>query len=298
MSEKYASIKDKASTQNWEFNGIRMGYASSTFEDFSTHKASNDNEYVRLHFGLKGDYQFTYKQLDQSFDLAGGHHNLMYSKGIDLTIQNKTLEIETFGVDFPKEAFISFVNDGDPLLDQFVEQVINGNSSILSPAWGTIDTKIQQIIDEVLPNPYTGQLKKVFLLAKSLELLVLCVDNYKKLNQTLYRHIKTSADKEKIIAARDFINERMTSPPNLTEIAREVGLNEFKLKHGFKEVFHSTVFEYLTGRRLNHAKQILLDTEKTVAEISSELVYSSPQHFHKQFVTKFGKTPNSIRKNP
>ncbi|MEO1052091.1 MAG: AraC family transcriptional regulator [Bacteroidota bacterium] len=298
MAEKYGSLMDKARVANWEFDNIRIGHAISSFDNLGTHAASNDTEYVRLHFGLKGDYEFTYKQLSQSFDLAGGHHNIMYSKGIDLEVYNKTLEIETFGVDFPKEKFIQFTQNSDPLIDRFAERIVQGESAILSPKWGTVDAKIQNAIDDILLNPYAGQIRNVFLLAKGLELLVLCVENYKKLNETTYTYVKSRQDKEKIVAARDFINDRITQPPNLTEIAKEVGLNEFKLKNGFKEVFHSTVFGYLTERRLNRARQMLLDTEMSAAEVSVQLGYSSPQHFNKQFRSKFGATPNSIRNNP
>lgn len=298
MAGKYDSIRDRANVSSWEFEDIRMGYALSVFDDFSTHTASNTTEYVRLHFGLRGDYRFGYKQLGRSFDLAGGHHNVMYSRGIDLEIQNKTLEIETFGVDFPKERFIQLTKGGDSLLDPFIENIIASRDCILSSRWGSVDAKIQNIIDEIRLNPYVDKLKSIFLLAKSLELLVLCVDNYHKINQTTYQHVKTNTDKEKIVAARDFINERLSAPPSLSEIARSVGLNEFKLKNGFKEIFHSTVFGYLTERRLSRARQLLLDTQKTVAEVSAELGYSSPQHFNTQFRTKFGQTPNSIRNNP
>lgn len=294
---KYSSIRDNVKTKHWEFNTLRMGHAISTFSRLSTHSASNNSDYVRLHFGLKGDYSFTYKQIGQSFDLVGGHHNIMYSKGIDLEIENKTLEIETFGIDFPKEAFIRFTHDCDDLLKEFSENILAAKSVMLSPTWGTVNTKIQGVIDEILLNPYENNLQDVFLLAKSLELLVLCVDDYKKSNTKQYRYVKNNSDKEKIIAARDFVNERIVSPPNLSDIAKKVGVNEFKLKHGFKEMFQSTIFGYLTDRRLNLARQMLLDTQKTAAEIAYELGYSSPQHFSKQFRSKFGDTPNAIRKN-
>jgi AraC family transcriptional activator of pyochelin receptor len=46
------------------------------------------------------------------------------------------------------------------------------------------------------------------------------------------------------------------------------------------------------------ARQFLLDTEKTAAEISNELGYSTPQHFNNAFKKKFGITPFSVRNNP
>ena len=158
-------------------------------------------------------------------------------------------------------------------------------------------TKIQSSIDETILNPYQGSLRNIFLLAKSIELLVLCVDNYKRVGEKDYIWLKSNEDKERVIAARDFINSRVEKPPNLSEIARAVGINEFKLKKGFKEMFHSTIFGYLTEKRLNMARQFLLDTRKSLTEIAYELGYSSPQHFNSQFRKRFGNTPNSVRKN-
>lgn len=283
---------------SWDFNRIRLRHTVTTFQDYSSFSASSDDEYVRLHLGLKGDYRFTYKQLNESFDLIGGHHNIMYSDGIDLEVQNKAPVLETFGIDFPKEVFMEFTKDGDDLLKEFINEILEGKNTILSKNWGTLNVGIQSVVDEIILNTYAGQLRDVFLLAKSLELLVLCVDNYKLAGDEKVIYLKNKKDKEKVIEARDYISEHITCPPNLSDIAKVVGLNEFKLKRGFKEMFNSTIFGYLTERRLNLAMQYLRDSQKTAAQISFELGYSSPQHFNTQFRNKFGLTPNSIRNNP
>ncbi len=290
------TVKD--SNKVWEFNNIKLGYALHLYDKLHDVKtAKSEDEKVRLHMGLKGDYEFHYKQLNKRYDLAGGHHNIMYSKGIELEVNNKSLAIETLGIAFPKELFISFTQDADDLLKQFSEHILEGKNVIISEEWGTISSPIQQVVDDIISNPYSGSLESIFLLAKTLELLVLCVHNYKKSNEYQYHYLKTKTDKEAIIAARDFINERLDNPPNLTEIARHVGLNEFKLKYGFKEMFKSTIFGYLTDRRLNLANNYLKNTDKTLAQIAYDLGYSSPQHFSNQFRKKFGVTPKSVQKS-
>jgi AraC-like DNA-binding protein len=79
---------------------------------------------------------------------------------------------------------------------------------------------------------------------------------------------------------------------------RRVGLNEYKLKRGFRELFGTTVFAYLSEQRLALAKRMLLDTDKTAAEIAFELGYATPQHFSAAFKKRFGVSPKSMRKNP
>lgn len=299
--EERKQLKFENGTMNrvtWQCDDIRLGHTSSKFNEYFSHPASNNNDVVRLHFGLKGDYLFSYKQLNKTFDLIGGHHNIMYSKGFDMVIQNKTFELETFGIQFPKERFIQFVANANDALKRFAENIVAGNSAMLSAKWGTIDTAIQNVIEQIIYCKYEGEMKKLFLLSKSIELMVLCAESYDKVTSKKEVFIKSEADKEKIIAVRDFINDRVHCPPNLSEIANAVGLNEYKLKRGFKEMFDDTVFGYLTEQRLHLARRYLLDTDKTAAEIAYQLGYKTPQHFNNAFKKKFGTTPFLIRNNP
>jgi AraC-like DNA-binding protein len=169
---------------------------------------------------------------------------------------------------------------------------------MLTERWGAIDTSIQQVIQQVIHCQFAGDLKKLFMLSKSIELLVLSAEACKTAENNKDLYIKNRSDKEKIIAVRDLINDRIDSPPSLSEIARAVGLNEYKLKRGFKETFNNTVFGYLSEQRLQLAHQYLRDTEKTASTIALELGYATPQHFNHAFKKKFGITPFSVRNNP
>jgi AraC family transcriptional activator of pyochelin receptor len=285
----------------WEVDGIRMGHAISQFHaltEFSATSAATD--VVRLHIGLKGNYSFRYGQLNTTFDLIGGHHNILYSKDFDMTVYNRTLELETFGVQFPRETFLRFTQNANDLLKRFSDRIINGQAVILTDDWGAVDSAIHRVIDQILHHRYTGDFQRLFLLSKSIELLVCCAESCERASQTPQsnRYLQSAADKEKIIAARDLVNTRIHCPPNLSEIARAVGLNEYKLKRGFKETFHTTVFGYLAEQRLQLARRYLLDTPKTAAEIAFELGYATPQHFNNAFKKYFGHTPQSARKNP
>ena len=281
----------------WQCDDIKLGHAVSVCNRYSSFAGSSTADVVRLHFGLKGDYKFTYKQLDTSYNLAGGHHNIMYTKGFDIVVENKTLEIETFGIQFPTQLFISFTQNAGEPLQRFCDAILAGKNVMLSNNWGAINPAIQQAIQQIIHCKYAGDLKKLFLLSKSIELLVLCAESYKQAEQKDI-FIKNTTDKEKIIAVRDLVNDRLHCPPNLTEIAKAVGLNEYKLKRGFKETFNTTVFGYLTEQRLQLAQRYLRDTRKTAAEISVELGYATPQHFNNAFKKRFGVTPFLVRNNP
>lgn len=286
-------------TLTWAVDGIRIGHAISKFRTLTEFTATGTlTDVVRLHLGLKGNYSFRYRQLGTTYDLIGGHHNLFYSKDFEMSVYNRTLELETFGVQFPRETFLSFTTNATDLLKRFCERIMNGQPVILTDAWGAVDPAIHEVIDQIIHHRYTGDLQRLFLLSKSIELLVCCAESCERAGKTKPLFLTSTADKEKILAARDLVNTRLDSPPSLSEIARTIGLNEYKLKRGFKETFHTTVFGYLTVQRLHLARRYLLDTQKTAAEIAFELGYSTPQHFNNAFKKHFGRTPESVRKNP
>jgi AraC-like DNA-binding protein len=274
-----------------------MGHARSTFHHLTEFTATSPStDLVRLHLGLKGNYSFRCKQLGACFDLVGGHHNILYSKEFEMTVYNRTLDLETFGVQFPKETFLRFTQNATDLLQRFADRVLQDQPVILTDDWGTVDPAIHQVIDQTIRHRYTGDLQRLFLLSKSIELLVLCAESCERAqHKTDPPFLRSSSDKEKILAARDMVNNRLDSPPSLTEIAKAVGLNEYKLKRGFKETFQKTIFGYLTERRLDLARRYLLDTQKTAAEVAYQLGYTTPQHFNNAFRKYFGHTPDSIR---
>ncbi|MEH2290578.1 AraC family transcriptional regulator [Nostoc sp.] len=80
--------------------------------------------------------------------------------------------------------------------------------------------------------------------------------------------------------AKAILNQRLPHPPSLINLAKEIGLNDFKLKRGFREVFGTTVLEYVQSLRLEQAQRLLPRTNLTVAEIAC---FSSRVREHRSF---------------
>lgn len=283
-------------SKSWELDKIQISHSIIDYKFLGKQVAKNDSEFVRLHFGLQGSYDFSFSQLNSSYSLSGHHNNIMYSDGLDLKIQNKTKRIETFGINFHPDAFIHIGQNGNDPLKRFTENVINKKNSILSENWKTNDFKIQQVIHDILNCSYQDELKNLFLLSKSIELLVLQAALYEK--PTTHQFIKSEKDKRKLIQAKELLTQKIDNPPSIIELSKLVEVNEYKLKRGFKELFGTTVFGYIHGLRMSMAKRLLLGTDKSAKEIAYETGYSSPQHFSTAFKKKFGVTPNSVRNNP
>jgi AraC family transcriptional activator of pyochelin receptor len=213
-----------------------------------------------------------------------------------LEFVNKTPSLETFGVQFPVEQFVAYTAGASDELSLFCDRIAAGKASILFDDWAPMTPAIEATIRQIRETEYDGATRDLFVLSKSIELLVQSIEAHKVPTGDAY--LKTASDRDRVVAARDLVNTRLTNPPSLSEVAKLVGLNEYKLKRGFKEMFATTVFAYLTEQRLELAKRSLLETEKTAAEIAFELGYATPQHFHNAFKKRFGVTPNSMRKTP
>lgn len=79
-------------------------------------------------------------------------------------------------------------------------------------------------------------------------------------------------------------------------LARQVALNEFKLKTGFRKYFDSGIFEWLMEQKMQQAKKLILNTNKPVKEISAMVGYPRTTNFITAFRRQFGVTPGALRR--
>ncbi|WP_025742012.1 helix-turn-helix domain-containing protein [Aquimarina pacifica] len=283
-------------SKKWELENIILSHNIIDYTSFDSQSSNNDTEYVRLHFGLSGEYDFDYKELNSSFSFTGHHNNIMYSKGLTIDIHNKSKRIETFGINFTPETFANIAQNGPDTLKRFTEKVLAKENTILSKEWRPNTFRMQSVINEILHCHYTDELKSLFLLSKSIELLVLQAELHNQSYQN--RYIKHNSDKQKLFEAKELLTLRIENPPTILELSKLISINEYKLKKGFKELFGTTIFGFIHQTRMTLAKKLLLGTTDSAKEIAYKIGYSSPQHFSKAFKKEFGVTPDSIRKYP
>ena len=95
----------------------------------------------------------------------------------------------------------------------------------------------------------------------------------------------------KIRNAKKIMLTRMAAPPSLPDLADEIGLSLKKLKEGFKQLYGSTVYQFVLDHKMNHARQLLGTGSYNVNEVAIQLGYSNSSHFIEAFKKKFGTTP-------
>jgi AraC-like DNA-binding protein len=180
---------------------------------------------------------------------------------------------------------------GNVVLHDFVGKTKTGKKHFLSPQPLVLDAAMLQCISAMTHYQGSEQNKSMYMYGRVLDLLWLQQENYGRAQQPRMVYVKTEYDKERIVFARDYLLTHMDAPPTLIQLAAIAGINEFKLKRGFKEMFNQTVFAYLADVRLDMAQRALREKQKTVTQIAFELGYASLQHFSAAFKKKFGVPP-------
>jgi AraC family transcriptional activator of pyochelin receptor len=283
-----------AKMQQWYFDGIRLGHANWYYKDQVEMEWKGDLDMVTLYFNMQGKTIINNKHFEKPFELGKYQHNLFYSQTGEGILKNEDLHVNTFMVQFTKDAFLRVTQDANDVLKRFGDNVAAGKTVALCNNSLFMDINMLNVINSVVNCNYQQDLKKMFLLSKSIELLVLQAEAYNSFQNSGPKYLKTEYDKERIIYAREYLIKHLDMPPSLSELAKAAGINEYKLKRGFKETFGNTVFGYLAETRLELAKNDLLDKKKSVTEIAFELGYSSVQHFSNAFKKKFGVSPGKV----
>lgn len=102
-------------------------------------------------------------------------------------------------------------------------------------------------------------------------------------------------DVDNLHHARDILLADLADPPSLPQLARRSGVNEFKLKRGFRQLFGVTPYACLRDARLERARRLLEADGASVCEACLAVGYSNQGHFIGLFKQRFGLTPGDLR---
>ena len=202
--------------------------------------------------------------------------------------------VDTLDIHF-SPAYLHQLGDDFPELIRWIGK--KDLPSTLSPTPATVNPIMLRMLHAIIDCPYTGELRRTYLQSKTAVLLLLALE------QLISRPPERTSgiplrkyDLEKLYEAREYLLHNIENPPTLKQLAHKVGMNEFKLKKGYKQVFGTTIFGDFNKVRMEEAKHYLLETDKSIADISMLAGYDDPPNFIRAFKHYFGLAPNQFRK--
>ena len=95
--------------------------------------------------------------------------------------------------------------------------------------------------------------------------------------------------------ARDFIEASFLEPISLARIAEAAELSPHHLLRLFRRIYGETPHQLVTKRRLEHAKFLLTNTDRSVTDICFDIGFQSLGSFSTLFKTHLGVSPAHYR---
>jgi AraC-like DNA-binding protein len=99
-----------------------------------------------------------------------------------------------------------------------------------------------------------------------------------------------------IYTAFSLINADISTHIILKQLAKKAGTNEYHLKRGFREIFNTSVYQYLLECRMNKAELLVRNSTIPQKDIAVQCGYETPAGFVTAFRKHFGKPPGEWRK--
>lgn len=274
-------------------------YDEANFTDWSSTYRHGEYGFFSLGFQLSGTYGLLQEGVrDDFFAEKAGESYLYSAPGVrEVESYSARSRLVRARIDIQPEFLSTFNTEQfDPLPDG-LRRLLEGKTVIpFHYKIGDITPTTQVAWHQILNCPYQGMLKRMYVESKVLELVTL---QFAQLITSSGNHCSTSGlrtgDIDQIHQARDILIANFDNPPSLLELARQVRLNDYKLKVGFRQVFGTTVFGYLRDYRMEQARQLLQDTQLSLANIAYAIGYDCPTSFSTAFKKRFGVNPRAYR---
>lgn len=103
-------------------------------------------------------------------------------------------------------------------------------------------------------------------------------------------------NKEFIQKITDLVEANLSNEKfGVEDLIREMGMSHSNLHRKLKSITNQTISQFIREVRLKKARELLLNEELTVAEVSYSVGFGSPTYFNKCFHEYFGYTPGELR---
>ena len=107
----------------------------------------------------------------------------------------------------------------------------------------------------------------------------------------------SSAVTRSILNVKNFVDAHYQEPIDSTEIARNAQMSYGYFSRCFHDIIGVSFSDYCSQIRISHAKELLLNTDKTVQEIAFLTGYNDEKYFSRIFKKLTNVSPSEFRKN-
>ncbi len=243
-------------------------------------------EYIQFHFGLKKDAKVHFHNKNYTIDLKEEQSLLIYNPNqnlpLDLEVPQGGSIISLFVKIELFHSFFSEVSDHIYFLNEEHRHKKYYDQSDITP-----ETIL--VLNQINKLRFQDHLQQLYLKGKAYELISVFFNQNADAKACPF--LMDDEYLSKVNQVKDIVVEKMVDPPSLNELAEEIGLNLKKLKLGFKQVYGSSVFNFLFDYKMEYSRKLLDSGKYNINEVGEKVGYSSASHFIASFKKKYGITP-------
>ncbi|QZY53869.1 helix-turn-helix transcriptional regulator [Crassaminicella profunda] len=156
--------------------------------------------------------------------------------------------------------------------------------------------EIKYIFKQMLACDFSDIGKMMYLQSKAIEVLSLVWEKEIKLEKEKENLLFLDKQAcEAIEKARQIVEENIVEPYTISMLAKEVHLNEYKLKKGFKQLYNMTIFAYLKHIRMLKAKELLSQRDLNIGQVACAIGYTNASYFARNFKEIYGENPKDFQ---
>jgi AraC-like DNA-binding protein len=260
---------------------------------FSYHEAA-----IHMLFSLNGQSVFFDRR--HPFILSESSHSLNFFNPLHCRIfLDKNRQHNDMGILITKDFYRELIHNEllygpNNLLERvqqgFTFNTINQNKKI--------DPGIAGLLQNLTSCPFEGEMRAYYIKEHVRSLLLLqTLHFHEALSYKLLADGKklSTRDKDILFELKNYLDKNFLTPTSLDHLSKRFGINEFKLKHGFRQIFGTSPLRHVQHKRLMYAMALLRDTDRCIHDISRELGYRHPTNFTLAFRKAFGRAPQDYR---
>lgn len=235
--------------------------------------------------------------VDEEFYLAANQGSLGFAlkqKG-NMEFQGKQ-RITVVDLIMEPMMFSTFIDSQSMHIPTEFQQIINGKYHSFYIQNFQMTSGMKMAAQQILNCPYHGLTRQLYLESKGIEILAYYNELLLQQPTSSRQVINLKPDDiSRIYYAKEILFKNFKNPPSLIELAKLVGLNDYKLKAGFRQYFGNTVFGCLHDYRMEEAKKLLETKKLNINQVARSVGYASETSFSSAFRKKFGVSPSVYR---
>ncbi|WP_373495157.1 helix-turn-helix transcriptional regulator [Aquiflexum sp.] len=257
-------------------------------------KSETPDNRVNFPFLLEGEIASRFYSYPQKQLLTANSHNAIHLTRTAGEHQLPLGKVKTFHISLSSDYFFDTFSSEDKVTETLKNSIDIQRPEVASTRPGHLNAEMKGIISSICNNPFEGDMKKMYLEIKTLELISLQMFQLGNINQ---RGVERNRNHQDLAyAVRSFLESDITATWTLVELAKKFATNIQTLKTSFKAAFDTGIFAYYQQLRMDHALTMLRDQNNSIVEVTEWLGYSHQNHFSAAFKKYYGYPPSEALK--